>query len=58
MPAAPSSPIDTAIDHLVTLTDRPGGDQPGLLTVLNGVTDPRKPRGVRHALACVLTFAA
>jgi predicted transposase YbfD/YdcC len=58
MPAAPSSPIDPAIDHLVMVTELLRADRPSLLAVLDGVSDPRKPRGVRHALACVLTLAA
>ena len=60
MPAAPSSPIDRVIDHLVAVTDDLDGDRsdhPGLLAVLAQVTDPRRPRGVRHSLSCVLTLA-
>jgi len=57
MPAAPSSAIDPAIDHLVMVTERLS-DRASLLAVLDGVSDPRKPRGLRHALACMLTLAA
>jgi predicted transposase YbfD/YdcC len=58
MPAAPSSPIDPAIDHLVAVTERLADDRPGLLAVLQQVADPRRRRGVRHAVGCVLTLAA
>jgi predicted transposase YbfD/YdcC len=33
-------------------------ERPRLLAVLRQVADPRKPRGVRHALGCVLALAA
>jgi predicted transposase YbfD/YdcC len=57
MPASPSSRIDPAIGHLVAL-GRSRGDQPGgLLSVLAGVGDPRKPRGVRHRLGVILAVA-
>ena len=58
MPAASSSPIDPAIDHLLTASEPFAGDRPGLLVVLTQVTDPRKARGVRHGLGCVLALAA
>jgi hypothetical protein len=32
--------------------------QGGLLTVLAGLTDPRKKRGIRHSIAAILTMAA
>ena len=57
MPAAPSSPIDTSIGHLLALTETGAGDRAGLLSVLAQVPDPRKPRGVRHRLATVLGLA-
>ena len=51
MPAAPSSPIEPSIGHLVALTETYAEDRAGLLSVLAKVPDPRKPRGVRHRLA-------
>ena len=53
MPAAPSSPIDPSIGHLLALTETVAEDRAGLLSVLAQVPDPRKPRGVRHRLAAV-----
>jgi predicted transposase YbfD/YdcC len=58
MPAASSSPIDPVIDHLVAACDPLAGDWPALLEVLGQVSDPRRRRGVRHGLGCVLTLAA
>ena len=57
MPAAPSSPIDPSIGHLLDLTGTVAEDRAGLLSVLAQVPDPRKPRGVRHRLAAVLGLA-
>ena len=57
MPAAPSSPIDPAIGHLLALGESFAGDRAGVLSVLARVPDPRKPRGVRHRLAAVLGLA-
>ena len=57
MPAAPSSPIEPSIGHLVALTETYAEDRAGLLSVLAKVPDPRKPRGVRHRLAAVLGLA-
>ena len=57
MPAAPSSPIDPSIGHLLDLTRSVAEDRAGLLLVLAQVPDPRKPRGVRHRLAAVLGLA-
>ncbi len=57
MPAAPSSPIDPSVGHLVALSETFAGDRAGLLSVLAQVPDPRKPRGVRHRLATVLGLA-
>lgn len=53
----PSSPIDPAIGHLVDFGEHIAADRSGLLAVLGQVADPRRPRGVRHPLACVLTLA-
>lgn len=57
MPAPPSSPIDSAIGHLVQLAGSAAGEQPGLLGVLARVADPRHRRGVRHRLAVILGLA-
>jgi predicted transposase YbfD/YdcC len=57
MPAPSSSLIDPAIDHLAALAGDAGGDSPGLLAVLAGVTDPRRRRGVRHRLLVILGLA-
>lgn len=58
MPAASSSMVAPVIDHLVAVTDPTRNDRPGLLVVLGQVRDPRKRRGVRHSLGCVLALAA
>jgi predicted transposase YbfD/YdcC len=58
MPATSSSPIDPALDHLVAACVQLAGDRPALLGVLGQVSDPRRRRGVRHGLGCVLTLAA
>jgi predicted transposase YbfD/YdcC len=57
MPAPPSSRIDHALGHLVQLAGDAAEEQPGLLAVLAGVADPRRPRGVRHRLAAILGLA-
>lgn len=57
MPALRSSPIDPAIGHLAELAGDAVGDSPGLLTVLAGVADPRRRRGVRHRLLVILGLA-
>ena len=57
MPAAPSSPIESSIGHLVALTETYAEDRAGVLSVLARIPDPRKPRGVRHRLAAVLGLA-
>jgi len=57
MPAAPSSPIEPSIGHLLALSYTFGEDRAGLFSVLAKVPDPRKPRGVRHRLAAVLGLA-
>lgn len=57
MPAPPSSPIDSALGHLVRLAAEATGEQPGLLGVLARVADPRRRRGVRHRLAGILGLA-
>jgi len=57
MPAAPSSPLDAGIGHLLALTGPFGDGRAGLLSVLAQIPDPRKPRGVRHRFAAVLGLA-
>ncbi|MGD0377927.1 MAG: ISAs1 family transposase [Streptosporangiaceae bacterium] len=57
MPAPSSSLIDPAIGHLAELAADTAGDSPGLLTVLAGVADPRRRRGVRHRLLVILGLA-
>ncbi len=57
MPAPPSSRIDPAIGHLIQLAGDAAEEQPGLLAMLAGVTDPRRRRGVRHRLAVILGLA-
>jgi predicted transposase YbfD/YdcC len=57
MPAPPSSLIDPAIGPVAGLAHGAAEDQPGLLVVLAGVTDPRHRRGVRHRLAVILVLA-
>ena len=57
MPAPSSSLINPAIGHLAELTADTAGDLPGLLTVLAGVADPRRRRGVRHRLLVILGLA-
>lgn len=56
MPAAPASPIDPVLGHLVDAVDhdRVGA---GLLAALAKVPDPRKPRGVRHQMNAILAVA-
>lgn len=57
MPAVSSFLIDPAIGYLVDLSEHVATGCPGLLEVLGQVIDPRKPRGVRHSLGCVLMLA-
>ena len=40
MPAAPSSPIDPSIGHLVALSETVAADRAGVLSVLARVPDP------------------
>ena len=56
MPAASSSPIHPALDHLVDAVDhhRVGA---GLVAALAAVPDPRKPRGVRHRIRTILALS-
>jgi hypothetical protein len=42
----------------VDVNTLPIAGQGGLLTVLEGLTDPRKKRGIRHSIAAILTMAA
>jgi predicted transposase YbfD/YdcC len=57
MPAPSSSLINPAIGHLAELAADTAGDSPGLLTVLAGVADPGRRRGVRHRLLVILGLA-
>src|SRR2546429_490905 len=57
VPAAPSSPIDPAICHLLAAAPDLEQDRAGVLAVLTGVADPRARRGVRHRLAAILALA-
>lgn len=58
MPASASLSIPGLVDQLDGLElPNPVTVAPELRTVLAQVTDPRKPRGVRHGLAAVLTTA-
>lgn len=56
MPVASSSPIAPAIDQLADTIDRHRLDD-GLASRLGKVSDPRKPRGVRHEISTVLAVA-
>jgi predicted transposase YbfD/YdcC len=58
MPVASSSLIDPALAHLATAADAGGLRGGGLVAALAAVPDPRKARGVRHAMATVLAVAA
>lgn len=57
MPAAPSSPIDPAICHLLAAVEGVSGDHATVVSVLAGVADPRARRGVRHRLVTILGLA-
>ena len=58
MPASASLSIPGLVDHLDGAElPNPITVAPELQTALAQVTDPRKPRGVRHGLAVVLTTA-
>lgn len=58
MPADASSLIPPALDRLSEQSDITPGEGPGLLERPAQVSGPRDPRGVRHALAAVLTSTA
>ncbi|GJF32686.1 hypothetical protein KNE206_53860 [Kitasatospora sp. NE20-6] len=58
MPADASLPIQPALDQLRERLEVVPEEIPGLLERLAEVPDPRDPRGVRHALAVVLTLTA
>jgi predicted transposase YbfD/YdcC len=57
MPAAPSSPIDPAIGHLLAAVRSVDADPATVLSVLAAVADPRARRGIRHRLSTILTVA-
>jgi predicted transposase YbfD/YdcC len=56
MPAASASPIHPVVDHLVDAVDHQRVGH-GVLTVLDAVPDPRRPRGVRHQISTILALA-
>ncbi|MBA2948986.1 ISAs1 family transposase [Streptomyces himalayensis] len=58
MPADASSLIPPALDQLREQPEVVSPEVPSLLERLAEVPDPRDPRGVRHALAVVLTLTA
>ncbi len=57
MPAAPSSPIDPAINQLLAAAQCLEQEPARLLPVLAALPDPRARRGVRHRLAAILGLA-
>ncbi|WP_280881854.1 transposase family protein [Streptomyces pseudovenezuelae] len=58
MPADASPPIPPALDQLRHQPQVALEEVPDLLERLCQVSDPRDPRGVRHALAVVLALTA
>jgi DDE_Tnp_1-associated len=54
-------PVSHALPQLTAIVDREDGQGPGaadvaeLVELFGRVSDPRKPRGVRHRIAAVLT---
>lgn len=58
MPADASPLIPPALDRLREQSAIGPGEVPGLLERPAQVPDPRDPRGVRHALAVLLTLTA
>lgn len=62
MPAPLSLPITPALDHLTTVTCASApvaaAEYASLLDHLRQVPDPRRRRGIRHALASILTITA
>lgn len=58
MPTDASSLIPPALDQLRALPGVAPGEIPDLRERLAEVPDPRDPRGIRHALAVVLSLAA
>lgn len=58
MPADVSSLIPPALDQLCRLPEVASEEVPDLVERLAEVPDPRDPRGVRHALAVVLSLTA
>lgn len=50
--------IPPALDQLCDQTDAVPAELPRLLERLAEVPDPRDPRGVRHALVCILALSA
>jgi hypothetical protein len=51
-------PLLTTRKQVADLNTLPLAGDGGLLSVLAGLTDPRKPRGIRHQVAAVLTMVA
>jgi hypothetical protein len=58
VPADVSSLIPPALDQLHDQTEVVPAELPGLLERLAEIPDPRDPRGVRHALVCILALSA
>ena len=58
MSACLSSPILDALDAHGPSTEELDADPVSLLDALASVTDPRRPRGVRHSFAAVLAVGA
>jgi hypothetical protein len=58
VPAVVSSPIPDVLDRVAGLElPDPTAAAPGLAAVLSTLTDPRKPRRVRHGLVTMLSVA-
>jgi predicted transposase YbfD/YdcC len=58
VPAPASSPISPALDQLRSQEAVHPDERPDLLACLAQVPDPRRPRGIRHALVYVLALVA
>jgi len=58
-PARPSLPIRMEVRPMVPLAVHrlPLEGQGGLIEVLRGLTDPRKPRGIRHSVVSIMAIA-
>jgi len=58
-PGSPSPPLRPEVPPMVPLHvgRLPLDGQGGLIEVLRGLTDPRKPRGVRHSVVAIMAIA-